>query len=81
MWGSSQDTEEVSPVLRELTTVENPGIGVVQCFVPVSEGNKHAAEQVRDNESGRKDADDFECRKAHHDEPLLNFFQQFEDFA
>ena len=81
MWGSNQDSEEASPVLGELTTVENPGIGEVQCFVPGSEGNKNAAEQVRHDESGRQDADDFDCCKAHHDEPLLNFFQQFEDFA
>ena len=81
MRGSSQDTEEASTVLSELTTAENPGIGVEQCVVPGSEGNKHAAEQVRHDESGPQDADAFKCRKAHHDEPLLNFFQQFEDFA
>ena len=76
MWGSSQDTEEASPVLSELTTVENPGIGVVFIIVQGSEENKHAAEQVRDDESGPQDAGEFECRKAHHDEPLLNFSQQ-----
>ena len=81
MRGSSQDTGEASTVLSELTTAENPGIGVEQCVVPGSEGNKHAAEQVRQDESCPQDADDFKCRKAHHDEPILKFFQQFEDFA
>ena len=81
MWGRSQDTEEASLVLSELTTSENPGIGVVIGIFQGSEENKQAAEQVRHDESDSQDADEFECRKAHHDEPLLNFFQQFEDFA
>ena len=73
MWGNSQDT---SPVLSELTFVGNPGIGVILIIVQCSEENKHAAEQVRHDESDPQDADEFECRKAHHDEPLLNFSQQ-----
>ena len=62
-------------MLRELTTSDNPGIGVILCVIQGSEENKHAAEQVSDDESGPQDADDFKCRKAHHDETLLNFFQ------
>ena len=78
MW---EDTEETSPVLGELTTVGNPGIGVIIVIVQGSEENKHAAEQVRHDERGPQDAHGFKCRKAHHDEPILNFFQQFEDFG
>ena len=81
MRGSSQDTEEASTVLNELTTAENPGIGVIFGIVQGSEENKHAAEQVRHDESAPQDAHGFKCRKAHHDEPILNFFQQFEDFG
>ena len=68
-------------MLGELTTADNPGIGVIICVIQGSEENKHAAEQVSHDESGRQDADGFKYRKAHHDETLLNFFQQFEDFA
>ena len=78
MWGSSQDT---SPVLSKLTVVGNPGLGVIIVIVQGSEENKHAAEQVRHDESAPQDAHGFNCRKAHHDEPILNFFQQFEDFG
>ena len=81
MRGSSQGTEEASPMLSELTSAINPGIGVVISIVQGSEENKHAAEQVRHDESAPEDAYGFKCRKAHHNEPLLNFFQQFEDFA
>ena len=73
MW---EDTEETSPVLGELTFVGNPGIGVIIVIVQGSEENKHAAEQVRHDESDPQDTDEFECRKAHRDELLLNFSQQ-----
>ena len=76
MRGSSQGTEEASPMLSELTSAINPGIGVIISIVQGSEENKHAAEQVRHDESDAQDAEEFECRKAHHDEPLLNFSQQ-----
>ena len=59
-----------------LTTAENPGIGVVSGIFQGSEENKHAAEQVRHDERDPQDAEEFECRKAHHDEPLLDFSQQ-----
>ena len=68
-------------MLSELTTAENPGVTVEHCVVPGSERNKHAAEQVSQDESCPQNADDFKCREAHRDEPILKFFQQFEDFA
>ena len=68
-------------MLSELTFAGNPGIGEIIVLVQGSEENKHAAEQVSHDESGRQDADCFKYRKAHHDETLFNFFQQFEDFA
>ena len=81
MRGSSQGTEEASPMLSELTSAINPGIGVVISIVHGSEEKKHAADHVRHDESDAQDADEFECRKAHHDEPLLNFSHQIQDFA
>ena len=68
-------------MLSELTTAENPGVAVEQWVVPGSEGNKHAAEQVSQDESCPQNADDLKRREAHRDEPILKFFHQFEDFA